>query len=423
MGAIVIETQELSRQEQVERAVLGCLWIDYPNDDALDRIQAGWFYSSLNRRLFEFLREIRSEDLPADIVIIGNRLNSEGKRRLFIEALEMVSSATLIDQYVAQLRMAYADRTITRILNAGNLAPEDKLIIRELLEDSESARTPVGTRPHQVMNSLVEEIETTRGRGPKMPIGFDALDSRIGGYHPGELLTIGAYTGIGKTIFLTTLAHRLIRAGTLVLYFSTEMADREFLKERLLPAYSGVHALALRMNSLSDGQMTQIRQGAAKLADAPIIIIDASSPALPDIRQAIKINRPAVVFVDHVHRCKFPKAENQNLAINKFITGLKSIARDLNLPIVAAAQLNRSAGNPDVPPSINHLRDSGSLEMESDIVILLHRKSRKDPHILANVAKNRHGESGSSFRMELDKASLLLGEPADDVLPEWQGER
>jgi replicative DNA helicase len=200
------------------------------------------------------------------------------------------------------------------------------------------------------------------------------------------------------------------------------MADREYLKERILPAYSGVHALALRMNSLTDHQMTDVRAGAKKLSEAPMVLIDLSSPSLADIRQGIKEHRPAVVFLDHIHRCKFPRAENQNLAINRFITGLKSIARDLNLPIVAAAQLNRSADNPDIPPSLRHLRDSGALEMESDIVILLHRKSRKDAEILANVAKNRHGESGTAFRMELDKGTLLLGDPSEKSPSEWQAE-
>ena len=180
--------------------------------------------------------------------------------------------------------------------------------------------------------------------------------------------------------------------------------------------------MALRMNSLTDEQMVLIRDGAGKLTDAPLTVIDDSSPTLADIRQGIKQNKPTVVFVDHIHRCGYPKAENQNLAINKFITGLKTIARDLSVPIIAAAQLNRAADTPETPPSLRHLRDSGALEMESDIVILLHRKSRKDPEILANVAKNRHGESGTAFRMELDKATLLLGEPTEDPLSAWKAE-
>lgn len=406
-------TLELGHQEQVERAVLGCLWIDYPNDEAMERIDPAWFYSNLNRRLFEYIREIHAEDLPADDVLACKRLTPEEKRRLLIEAPEIVSSAALIDHYIVQLRTAYADRRIIGILSAGNLTQENKEVIRQLLEEGEG-RTPAGVRPEQVIDSMVEEIEKTRGKGPKMPTGFGALDSRIGGYHLGELIIVAAYTGIGKTVFLTTLAHRLIRGGQTVLYFSTEMSDREYLKERILPAYSGVHALALRMNSITDSQMIQIRDGAQKLAKAPMVVVDTSSPSLADIREAIKEYRPAVAFVDHIHRCKYPKAENQNIAINRFITGLKSIARDLNLPIVAAAQLNRSASNQNIPPSLNHLRDSGSLEMESDIVILLYRKSPKDPAVLANVAKNRHGESGTSFRMELDKATLLLGEPEED---------
>ena len=236
-------TLQLTHQEQLERAVIGCLWIDFPNDDAMEQINPALFQDPLNRRLLEFMRESRAEHIPVDAVLSGNRLTAEEKRRLFIESADAVTSAALLDHYVSQLRTAHNDRRIAAILAAGELTPENKQVIRDLLDEAEWKRDRLGINPKQIMASLVEHIDACRNKGPEMPTGFTALDSRIGGYHRGELILVAANTGIGKTIFLTTLAHRLIRGGTSILYFTTEMAGTEYIKERLLPAYSGVHAI------------------------------------------------------------------------------------------------------------------------------------------------------------------------------------
>lgn len=414
----------------LELAVIGALWMDYPNDAALHSLKTEFFSDDLCKRSLIFITEMRKRTTKADLVVEWDRLGAE-LRVTIAKAIEVLPSVALLPEYVRALRQRHAERLVSKIVfeSQGVFTDEDKAKIKDCLEESDALSSASWVSPKQALPGLLAYIEERRNKGPDMPTGYNRLDEMTDGYHKGELWTVGAYTNVGKTVCLTSMAHILMRRGKKVTYFTSEMNHREFMKERLLPAFSGVHAKALRSNRLTDYQMEQVREGAAKLADFPLTLIDQSFPSIGDIRSAIRTLKPEIVFVDYIHRCKLPKAENRNMALGLFMGELKTLARDFNIPIVAASQLSRQHQKDDTAPMLSDLRDSGNLEIESDVVLLLHRAQVRDPFdptgkrtmpdskVQALVAKNRHGEVGR-FELEMDSSMLLLSE----ITPESEGD-
>jgi replicative DNA helicase len=416
MGTEIIETDTPNQKNSfngtsfdfedripLEEAVLGCLVLSWPNDQYIQAIDPHWFYDLTNRRLFEFLRKSRETNMPVDPVARWHDLTAFEKRRLFIDAYQAVTSVAMLPYYVGEIRKAFVAKESKRVILGcdGELDADERRRLKALLDQAEATSDDsTFATPAQLMPEVLEQIEqrvANRDKGPEYPT-YPGLDEKTDGLHPGELWVVGAYTSVGKTLFLSTMAKRLTDAGKRVAYFTTEMQKTEYLRTRWLPSFSGVHAVAIRCGSLTNVDWNKLTVGAGKMSELPLWVIDTSRPSLGHIQGIMRQIRPDVLFLDHIHRCELPKAENQNLALTMFVSGLKTMARDLNIPLVAAAQLNRQSQLDTKPPSLAHLRDSGSLEMESDVVVLLSRLydgGEPRPVIRGEIAKNRHGELGT----------------------------
>ena len=396
---------------EIEKAILGSVLHDTSATWVLEKLKPEYFYSTKMRLLYEFMQKTCAEGKPLDLILHFETLQQNDLALAWKDCLESPATIALVPVYLSKLREAHAERTIARILtrSGAQLVDEDRKAIKELLDESDGSASSNSVHAGERMQDVLEEINERAGKPPELPFGIPMLDDTLWGAHRGELLVIGAYTGVGKTTVLTNFAWNMARTGKRILYFSTEMTVNEFVKLRLLPLASTVDSWLLRRNRIfahDKSNWVKISKGAELISRTPFMLNDLSSPSLADIRYAIRQEKPNAVFVDYINRCKMPKGENRALQVYAFVQGLKGIARDENLPVIAAAQLNRDSRE-DKAPSTHHLRESGGIEIESDSIILLHHADPKSSQLELIIGKNRHGET-SSITVYRDNTTLAI---------------
>ena len=215
--------------------------------------------------------------------------------------------------------------------------------------------------------------ERASATAPELPLGFRELDKLLWGLRRGNVLTIGARTGVGKTAFALALARSLCSTGKRVLFFSTEMPVGEIV-ERVAKAHGSGDPSALDLR-----------------------ICDESSPNTDAVRVALEAHRPDCVVFDYVQHTGDTTSDNRYRELSLFIRGYHDLVREFNCAGVLLSQLNRVAESE--PPTLTSLSECGVLENESSAVILMHRllddPNAKEVPLMLNVAKNRHGARGT----------------------------
>lgn len=279
---------------------------------------------------------------------------------------------------------------------------EDLDRIRQRLDAVASRRT--GNRLPtlgEVVLARLDEFE--KGQPPDaIAVPYVDLQVCLGGLRPGQLIVLGARPGVGKTVVGVDLArYAAIRNQEPTLYFSLEMS-RGALVDRIIAAEAKINLSVLRKQRLSEDEWNRIAKRSTELANAPLTIDDSSGCSLAHIRARLRgmaRTAPArLVIVDYLQLMQAPRAESRERQVAELSRGLKLLAMEFNVPIVLSAQLNReSMRRNDKKPALSDLRESGSLEQDADIVILLHREDAHEPEsprageIDLIVAKHRAG--------------------------------
>jgi replicative DNA helicase len=258
----------------------------------------------------------------------------------------------------------------------------------------------------EAIDTAVGEIELARGRDGQLagvPTGFAELDSLTNGLHGGQLIIVGARPAMGKS----TLALDFARTAAVhhklpTIFFSLEMGRSE-IATRLLSAESGIPMHVLRKGNMDERDWTRLASVRGDIGDAPLFIDDSPNMTLVEIRaKCRKLSQRVglkMVVVDYLQlMTSGKKVESRQQEVSEFSRALKLLAKELGVPIVALAQLNRGPEQrADKKPALSDLRESGSLEQDADIVILLHREAAYDrDHPRAGeadliVAKHRNG--------------------------------
>lgn len=246
----------------------------------------------------------------------------------------------------------------------------------------------------------VDALERREERG--LPTGIRDLDDALGGLTGGTLTLCAARPGLGKSVLLLGIAaHVAVKLGRPVLLASLEMSGEE-MTLRLLSSLGRVNLHSLTTRQLLDGDWDRIARAAGKISDAPLLIDDKPGASLGDIRARLRemdrTGPAALLCVDYIQLMSAPKAESRQAAVASIARDLKNLARERNIPVLAACQLNRGPEQrTDRRPVLADLRESGELEQAADVVILLNREDayvRESPRageIDLDVAKNRQG--------------------------------
>lgn len=419
---------------EAEQSLLGALLLDKEAvARVLDSIRNDDFYRTAHMRIFDAITDLYAKHEPIDVLSVANRLEERGVLeeiggRTYLTTLaNSVPTTSNVGHYG---KIVQRKATLRRLIGAGNLITamgyDEDSEIDETLDTAEKSLFAV-TQQHQShifvpMKSMlanaferIDELHKVGGKLRGVPTGFKGLDDLLAGLHPSDLIILAARPSVGKTSFALDIARNVaVRAKVPVGIFSLEMS-KEQLIDRILCAEANVDLWKMRTGRLSDkgddDDFTKIGRAMDVLSDAPIFIDDGATTNLMEVRaraRRLQMEHGLGLLVIDYLQLMDAKEKNYDSRVQEISTisrGLKSLARELNVPIIALSQLSRNveARSPSIP-KLSDLRESGSIEQDADIVLFIYRKSadrslRDVPLEEKNVAeiildKHRNGPTG-----------------------------
>lgn len=247
-------------------------------------------------------------------------------------------------------------------------------------------------------DTIMETVEKLREKPRMIPTPWDALNHAIGGWRPGALYVVGARPGGGKSIMGAQAALGMTKYGAAT-FSSLEMSEQDIHK-RLISQTGRVSMGKLMNNDINDFDYKRAQDTGKRLQDAPLYVDDRSDVTMSMIRgfaRSVSRRRPlAGIVVDYLQLMEAGAKKDRHLAVGALSRGLKLLARELDVPVIALSQLNRESENrQDRMPKISDLRESGSIEQDADVILLLHREHHEAQDLQVGVAKNRHGPAGA----------------------------
>ncbi len=413
---------------EAEASLLGAILIDTDGIVKIaDSINAEDFSDKKHEYIYEAIAYLYNNHSAIDVLTLAEQLKSNGKLDLIggpsylAELTNFVPTATHIEQYaeiVAQKAMRR--KLITISSEIGELVQDESKQLRDLIEEAETRLFNVSNQ-HVKQNIVsiesiladsferLDELHRDKSKIRGVPTGFKDLDGILAGFQKSDLIIIAARPSMGKTALSLNFAHNIASKSNFpVIYFSLEMS-KEQLVDRLLSMESGVDAWALRTGNLSDTDFEKIGQAMGSLSEAPIYIDDTPGITVSELRT--KARREAhkhplgIIIVDYLQLMsggsKFAGESNRVQEVSEISRGLKGIARELNVPVIALSQLSRSVENrsPQIP-QLADLRESGSIEQDADVVAFIYREEFYKPETERKkitdifIKKHRNGPIG-----------------------------
>lgn len=394
-----------------ERQVLGSIILaGAPVLDDLD-IQPNEFYDPRHDQLFALMRTMHETNKPIDLVSVSQELTAHpikgiGVADLTTLATEVTTTANA-DHHAKTVRDAAARRRVATVANRMMQRAAQQADPTQVIED---ARAELDAAAGSLRNGVelismadmidqaIDDITNPRALYRTL---WPSLDFLIGGWAPGRVYVIGARPGSGKTIMGVNAAIGMTqRHDCEVAVNSLEMSGTE-LTQRTISALAGVDFKLLKENNLSEQEWERVRLAATQIQSLPkCFVADDASIRPVDVRahaRAIKRRgKLGMVVVDYLQLMESGEAsENRQQEVARFSRQMKLIARDLDVPVLVLSQLNRGPESREGGPRLSDLRDSGAVEQDADVVLLLHRDEKNEPDALnVVVAKNRQGPKG-----------------------------
>lgn len=412
-----------------EKSLLGAIMLqDSVMPEILTLIKSQDFYERRHQIIFEAMSGLYDQHKPIDLLTLTAELKSRkelkniGGAPYLTELSNFVPAASHAKAYADIIEKASVRR---RLIKAGseiaNRAYDEDANTDDLIGRAERQLFEVSDKivksDYVAMDELladafdrIEELHKNKGALRGLKTGFRDLDKKTAGFQKGDLIIIGARPAMGKTTFAQNLAYNIASINKKgVLFFSMEMAAGEIV-DRMISDVSGVDNWKMRTGNLSDEEFAKIGDALGEMDEIPIYIDDTSSMTIVELRnkarRAMHDHDIGIVIVDYLQLISGSDryAGNRVQEVTEISRGLKILARELEIPVVALAQLSRNVtGRDDPRPVLSDLRESGSIEQDADLVMFLHRPdyyrqnddNYEETHITELlVAKHRHGAVG-----------------------------
>ena len=411
---------------EAEQAVLGAMLMDSTAvPQVVSVIKTEDFFRPSHRTIFGAMVDLFRRGEAIDNLTVGSELERVGQidaiggKAYLTELIERTPIAEYVENYAALVERTALQRRM--IDAAGKIAQvawaDDAETIEETIDTVESTLfEALGERQRRDLRSLrsildvyfekIEDIQADREQMLGTPTGFADLDRLLGGLQPADMCVVAGRPGMGKTSWLLTVASELaIEKGLTVAIFSLEMSSEQ-LAQRMLSGKTGIATKDLRLGRVRDDELELLVRAIGELSSAPLYIDD--TPGISPFEMRAKVRRLAaerkvdLVIVDYLQLMSGGKrSENRVQEISFISRAMKGMARELNLPVIAASQLSRAVeSRADRRPQLSDLRESGAIEQDSDIVLFLYRDvvynedTEKQNIAELNVAKHRHGPTG-----------------------------
>lgn len=405
---------------------------------AIEILHPDSFYRDAHRFIYEAILELFDRGEPVDLVTLTEALRRSGKLdavggAVYItDLLNSVPTSANIEYYA---KIVEEKATLRRLITTGTdivakafNEPED---VGQVLDQAEKAIFDIALKRvregfhkiDSVIKTVLDKIDSIYGKKETitgMPSGFPDLDQLTAGFQNSELIIIAARPAVGKTAFALNIAQNMaIKNKIPVAIFSLEMS-KDQLAQRMLCSEAEIDAQKLKTASLSDVGWKKLTRALGRLSEAPIYIDDAASATSTEIRAKalrLKLERGlGLVIVDYLQLMRGrARVENRVQEISDIARSLKTLARELEVPVIAISQLSRAVEQrPDRIPRLSDLRESGEIEQTADLVIFIHREDYYNPQSERGniaeiiIAKQRNGPVGTIelvFRKEIAKFS------------------
>jgi replicative DNA helicase len=412
---------------EAEESLLGAMLISKEAiAEAWDHVHAEDFYKPSHAMVFEAIARLWSKGEPVDVVTVADELARQGLLEQVgghVALARMSASTPAISSAKRYARIVAEYATLRRLIEVGYEVAElgyegvddagvavdraEELIFelgKRHMADTLSPIAELLQESYDHVQSLHERGEVVTG----VPTGYVDLDEQLSGLQPSNLVIVGARPSMGKTSFaLGIVAHAAMKARIPVLFFSLEMSHLE-ITTRLLCAEARVDASRIRTGQLRQGDWAKLGQAFGRLERAPIFIDDNPNLTVMDIRAKARRLRArhglGLVVVDYLQLMSGSnRSENRQVEVSEISRGLKILARELEVPVVALSQLSRGLEmRSDKRPMLADLRESGSLEQDADVVLFIYRDDVYHPDSKESdtaeiiVAKHRNGPTGST---------------------------
>ncbi|WP_413451720.1 replicative DNA helicase [Georgenia phoenicis] len=405
-----------------EQSVLGGMLLSKDAiADVVEELRGPDFYRPSHELVYDAIIDLYGRGEPADAVTVAAELGKRGE-------LGRVGGAAYLHTLIASVptaanagyyaRLVRDQAVLRRLVEAGTRIAQlgyatDGGDVDELVNSAQAEvyavteqRTSEDYVPlRDTINLTMEEIENAANRGEGMvgvPTGFADLDALTNGLHGGQMIIVAARPAIGKsTLSLDMCRSASIKHGLTSVIFSLEMGRTE-LTMRLLSAEAGVPLQNMRKGTMRDEDWTKVAAAMSRVSEAPLFIDDSPNMSLMEIRAKARRLKQRhdlrLIVVDYLQLMSSGKrVESRQQEVSEFSRALKLLAKELEVPVIAVAQLNRGPEQrTDKKPAMSDLRESGSLEQDADMVMLLHREDAYDKETRPGeadiiVAKHRNG--------------------------------
>lgn len=404
---------------QAERWILGSMILRPSVIDELgSTLRASDFSVDANQRIYTALLDMRDRRAAIDIGLLERRLKATGQHEViggtaYLAELMEVPHTRHASYYAKIVREKAAKRAVIQagldMIQDGYTSEDTPT---EILGRCETALGRIETGDYtgdpkplsQSLTAAILRAEAIREKSQAAGLmtGLYSFDSRIGGLFPGELVVLAARPRIGKTALACQIAMHAALGGHLAYFASLEMSDVE-LTTRMLCSRSGVNSKRIRTGTIDAGECRRLAEHSETMAVGKMLIHDRPGMSVNDIRRACRrLKGLSLVVVDYLQRVTpSDRRANRYEQIADIVKGLKTLARELSVPVLCLAQLGRDADKTG-KPELYHLRESGDIEAEADVVAFLVRNVQWEEHDEPSpekaaliIEKNRNGETGT----------------------------
>ena len=408
---------------EAEKSVLGSILLD---KDALIEV-SGWllpehFYDDRHSAIYQNILELFEGGLPIDLVTVSDKLKKKkilsklGGRAYLTELASFVPTAAHAAEYANIVKETATRRgLISSSSEITKLAFDETVALPEVVDRSETllfnvAQAGIKSNFIHIKDLLKDAYERAAHAKESddysgISTGFKELDILLGGFQKSDLVVLAARPSVGKTsLALDMMRHAALMEKKNVAFFSLEMSNMQIM-DRLLGMQSGIPFWEIRTNKLTEEKVIKLANTMGELADANIYVDDMDGQHINQIRT--KARRLAleqgvdIIFVDYLQLMHGNSRESRTLEVGEVSQGLKNLAKELSVPVVALSQLSRAIEQRQSRrPQLSDLRESGSIEQDADVVIFLDREETWNPDTEKKgsaevfVAKHRNGPTG-----------------------------
>ena len=434
--------RKMPQNLDAEMSVLGCSFLDkYALEKIMENVDASMFYSEANKKIFLSLQELYKSRTPIDITTVKNELDKQknlqavGGIEYISEVIDSVATVANLDYYLKivkekALRRKLID-TATEIISdtyeeEGNITALFDTAEKNILNVIKARQTSEFRPISDVLRTAQEQLENmakNKSAITGLPTGFYDLDKTTAGLHEGELIIIAARPGMGKTAFALNVAtNAAFQTDKAIAIFNLEMSAEQ-LVNRMISSVGQIEGEKLKTGIMNNNDWKKYNEAISQLGDTNIYIEDNAGITAPEIKA--KCRRLAnsekglgLVVIDYLQLVTTGgRTESRQVEVSDISRSFKTLAMELNVPVIALAQLSRNAERSETKqPRLADLRESGSIEQDADIVLFINRadyyeaKTDNKVNIVPAeliIAKHRKGSTGLiNLLFELDKSSF-----------------